>query len=152
MTDDKKDWGWYVGHDDEVYTSGPETYEDAVRIAREEYEGAHICEAYKDPVPLSSMFDVHNWLEQCEERACEEYLGEDGRELFDVTTEQATELQGAVRAAIEKWQSENKLTFTPFMFTEARNHEYIQPQPDTDRQEMLMNLAAAIGEPDETDQ
>jgi hypothetical protein len=122
---EEKDWGWYVGRDDEVYTSGPETYEDAVRIAREEYEGAHICEAYKAPVPLASMFDAHDWLEECEERVWDEYVGQNGDCLFDLTPEQTKSLQNTVRAAIEKWQTENGLTFMPFMFTESRNHEYI---------------------------
>lgn len=122
---EEKDWGWYVGRDDEVYTSGPETYEDAVRIAREEYEGAHICEAYKAPVPLASMFDAYDWLERCEEQVWDEYVGENGDCLFDLTTEQIKSLQDTVRAAIEKWQTENGLTFMPFMFTEARNHAYI---------------------------
>jgi hypothetical protein len=125
MTDDEKDWGWYIGRDEEVYTSGPETYDEAVRIAREEYEGAHICEAYKAPVPLASFFDAHGWLEQCDEQAWDDYIGENGDVLFDVTPEDREALQVAVRAAIEKWQSDRKLVFMPFMFTETRNHEYI---------------------------
>jgi hypothetical protein len=128
MADDQKDWGWYIGRDEEVYTSGPETYEDAVRIAREEYEGAHICEAYKAPVPLASFFDVHGWLEQCEDQTWDEYVGENGDALFDVTPEDREALQVAVRAAIEKWQSDRGLVFMPFMFTECRNHQYI-PAP-----------------------
>ena len=130
MSDDQKDWGWYIGRDDEVYTSGPETYEDAVRIAREEYEGAHICEAYKTPVALASMFDVHDWLEQCEDQVWDEYVGENGDQLFDMTPDQKKSLQDTVRAAIGAWQTENKLTFMPFMFTESRNHQYIAAPKD----------------------
>ncbi len=125
MSEDQKDWGWYVGRDEEVYTSGPETRENAIRIARDEYEGAHICEAYKAPVSLASMFDAHGWLEDCEDAAWEVHIGENGDLLFDVTPEDREALQVAVRAAIEKWQAERGLTFMPFMFTEARNHEYI---------------------------
>ena len=99
-----------------------------MRIAREEYEGAHICEAHKAPVSLSSFFDAHGWLEQCDDQAYDDYIGENGDSLFDVTPEDREALQVAVRAAIEEWQKERNLVFTPFMFTEARNHDYI-PAP-----------------------
>jgi len=125
VKDDQKDWGWWIGRDDEVYTSGPETYEDAVRIAREEYEGAHICEAHKVHVPLASMFDAHGWLENCEEQVWDECVGENGDVLFDMTPEDCNALQFAVREAIAKWQADRGLIFMPFMFTEARNHAYI---------------------------
>lgn len=125
MDEDQKKWGWYIGRDGENYTSGPETYEDAVHIAREEYEGAHICEAYKAPVSLASMFDADDWLERCEDCVGFDYMGESGEHLFDLTPEQAESLQGAVRAAIEKWQAQSGLTFMPYIFTEARNHAYI---------------------------
>lgn len=133
MADDQKDWGWYVGRDDELYTSGPEEYEDAVRIARDEYGGAYICEAYKAPVRLSSMFDVHGWLEQCEDRVWEECIGENGDKLFDMTPEQSKSLQDVVRAAIDKWQAKSNLTFMPFMFTECRNHDYIPALAETEK-------------------
>jgi hypothetical protein len=126
----EKDWGWYIGRDDEVYTSGPETYDDAVMIAREEYEGAHICEAYKAPVQIASLFDAHDWLERCEDQVCDDYIGENGDVLFDVTPEDRDALQLAVRHAIKKWQAERKLVFTPFWFTETRNHQYINPEED----------------------
>ena len=124
----KKDWGWYIGCDEEIYTSGPETYDDAVRIAREEYEGAHICEAYKEPVRLSKFFDAGYFLELCNEHAWDDYIGENGDVLFDVTPEDCEALQLAVRTSIEKWQAERNLVFTPFMFSECRNHQYINAE------------------------
>lgn len=130
MTEREKDWGWWVGRSEEIYTSGPETYEGAVQVARDEYEGAHICEAYKSPVSLASMFDAHGWIEDCEDRAWEDHVGESGDILFDVSPEDQGALQSAVRAAISKWQTDRNLTFMPFMFTETRNHEYI-PAPDS---------------------
>jgi len=125
MSDTKKDWGWYIGKSDEVYTSGPETYENAVQIARDEYGGAYICEAYKAPKQLSSMFDVHDWLERCEDQVWDECVGENGDALFHMKKEKRQSLQATVRAAIDEWQFQNGLTFMPFMFTECRNHEYI---------------------------
>jgi len=131
---EEKDWGWYIGRDDEIYTSGPESKECAMRIAREEYEGAHICEAYKEPVSLSSMFDACEWIEDCEDKVWDECVGENGDILFDMTPEDRDSLQVAVRAAIAKWQADRKLVFMPFMFTEARNHEYIMSTDDTSKQ------------------
>ena len=119
------DWKWYVGHYEETFTSGPyDTRDEAVQIARDEYEGAWIIEAYKRPLKLSSFFDEDRFLEDAEED-CSDLGNEDGDAIFYVTDAQAHDLVTRVRATIDQWQLDHGLVFMPWIFTGQRNLEFI---------------------------
>ena len=119
------DYKWYVGSSEELFNTGPlDTREEAVHIAKEEYEGAWIIEAYKRPVDLSNYFDVDFFLENAEE-AVYDMGNEDDIPVFDITHQQAAHLQAVVRTAIQQWQAEQNLVFLPWAFTDQRNLEFI---------------------------
>jgi len=134
MTQNIKKWSWWVGKDDERYTTECETREEAVLIAREEYEGAWIIEARKpDSIPISKYFDVGRFIEDTEERAYENHADEEGGDaVFDVTADQIADLQDVVRAAMDQWQSKHGLVFQGFKFAASRNQEWVEgPEDDT---------------------
>lgn len=121
-------WGWYVGHNEEEFNSGPfETKEEAVHIAHEECDGAFIVEARKEDILLSSQFDVDRFIEDADDR-CYDMMGLDDCCLFgsNITKDQMGDLQEIVRAAINRWQQDHGLTFTPWVFIKTRNLEFIQ--------------------------
>lgn len=119
------DWKWYVGYHEEEYSSGPyETRAEAVQIAKEEYEGGWIIEAYKRPESLARYFNANNFLEHAEEAAYD-LANESGDPIFDPTGPQIDDLETRVRATIEKWQADHKLEFIPWTFTGQRNLERI---------------------------
>ena len=131
MADDEE-WVWWVGRDDERYTTQCDSREEAVQIAQEEYEGAHIVEAQKPAsLKLSQQFDVDWFLEYAEDRVWDEYADPDGGDpVFDMSKEQKADLLEKVRGAIDGWQSLQKLTFQGFRFSAQRNEEYIPPLED----------------------
>lgn len=119
------DWKWYVGHSEDYFTGGPyDTRDEAVYIAKEEFEGGWILEAHKRPVKLSAYFDEDQFLEHAGERSYD-LSGEDGEPIFDVTDAQAHDLVTRVRAAIDQWQLDHGLVFMPWVFSGQRNLEFI---------------------------
>lgn len=121
----QQNWGWYVGYTDEEYSSGPyQTRAEAVQIAKEEFEGAYIVEAYKQPESLAAHFDANRFLEYAEENVYD-MANPDGDPIFDPTGAQIDDLEKRVRATIERWQEDHKLVFMPWMFTDTRNEEFI---------------------------
>jgi hypothetical protein len=124
------DWGWYVGYTDELYSSGPHaTRDEAVYIAKEEFEGGYIVEAYKRPIDLASFFEIRSFLEDFEDNNYE-FGNEDGDPIIDITPAQQKELEDMVRQAINNWQTRNGLVFLPWAFTQTRNEEYINGEVD----------------------
>jgi hypothetical protein len=118
-------WEWYVGHTDESYSSGPfATREEAVQVAKEEFEGGYIIEAYKQPLDLPAFFEVDRFLEDFEDNNYE-HGSENGDPLIDISPAQEKELEEMVRQAIKNWQTRNGLVFLPWAFTDTRNEEYI---------------------------
>ncbi len=118
-------WKWYVGYSEEEFTSGPyDTRDEAVQIARDEYEGGWIIEAHKSPLSLAAHFDVEDFLERAEEEVCE-YSNPDGETIFDVTELQRNDLKLRVMQTIEQWQIDHNLKFEPWVFTGQRNLEFI---------------------------
>lgn len=130
MADQEKGWSWWVGSNEETYSTECATREMALDIVASEYHddgvGAFICEARQDPLDLALYFDAPSFLESADESACE-LIPDGGDPLFEVTPEQGEALEVAVRDAIRKWQADHGLVFTPFMFTASRNAEYLPP-------------------------
>ena len=132
MTTETESWTWWVGHDEEFYTTECADRDEAVSIAREEYDGAHICEAQKPAnIKLSRYFDAHLFVENAEDNAYDDHGSfESDNLIFDVTPDQRKDLEEMVRSAIDAWQGKHGLKFTGFLFTASRNHEYIAGPED----------------------
>lgn len=126
-------WSWWVGSDDERYYNECASREEAVRIAKEEYDGAYIVEAAKPSNIMLSEYFVADWfMEGAEEHAYDDHGDPEGGygTVFEITAAQQADLETKVRAAIDAWQTEHELVFTGFKFSEARNSEYIPPQQE----------------------
>ena len=128
-----KDWKWWVGYDEEAYTTQCATRSEAVQIAREEYGGAWIVEATNPPeIKLSWFFDAEQFLDQAEDQAWDSYANHDSPEaLFELTEEQLGELQTTVRNAISQWEAERGLKFTSWQFGQMCPPEYIRGEVET---------------------
>lgn len=124
-------WTWWVGSDKERYTTECATREEAVKIARDEYEGGWITEARPpQELTLASYFDAELFLERAEDCAQDDCGDPEGDALiFDVTTAQVEHLNTIVQNAITKWQKWHELTFRGWQFAAMRNTEFI---PDAD--------------------
>lgn len=133
-----EEWKWWVGSDDERFTTECNTREEAVQIARDEYEGAYIIEATRPSnIKLSSYFSVVRFIEDAEDRAYDDHADEDGNDyVFNFppgkSVEIINDLESVVQAAIDDWQERNGLTFTGFKFTQVRNQEYIPPVEESE--------------------
>ncbi|MBN2759497.1 MAG: hypothetical protein JXQ79_03270 [Rhodobacteraceae bacterium] len=132
MTSETENWSWWVGRDEERYTTECATKEEAVYIAREKYEGAYICEAQKlANIKLSGYFDADFFVENAEDNAYDDHGDHESDDvIFDVTPDQRRDLDAMVRAAIDAWQEKHGLKFTGFLFSASRNHEYIDGPED----------------------
>ena len=128
-------WSWWVGSDDERFHTECSSREEAVRIAKEEYEGAYIVEAAKPSnIMLSEYFDAERFLEEADERAYDDHGDPEGcyDEVFATTVAQRSDLEAKVRAAIGAWQDEHGLVFTGYKFSASRSSEYISPEPESE--------------------
>ncbi|OJX99076.1 MAG: hypothetical protein BGP07_03150 [Rhizobiales bacterium 63-22] len=125
-----KNWKWYAGPDDEVFTIGPcDTREEAIEEAQGYgYEGFHLVEAVKDDIRLADYIGADNILEEAEERAYDLCDPESSESLFDVTGDQCADLTARLRKACDEWQEAHGLRFVPWAFTRTRNAEYIEPE------------------------
>lgn len=116
------DWAWYAGDNEERYVIGPcDSREQALSEADDyDWDTVHIVEAAKEPVRLSSYFEVDALFEQVAE---DSDIGDPEGDAVGVgaTEEQAKELQALVRAAIDEWQTRHKLIIDPWVFTHTRN-------------------------------
>ncbi len=135
--------GWWAGIIDEHYSIGPfSSREEAIEEAARNELGYQDAEDGDDgddeprpqllfnvafcttkPLKLSTFFDAKDWLEDREEAAAFDYIGEGGDELFVCSQEQATDLQARVRSAIDQWQAHHELSFRPWIFDEVSKSE-----------------------------
>lgn len=125
--DEQNDWSWWVGSDEEHFHTECGSREEAVRIAREEYEGGYIIEARKPGnIALSGYFDAHMFVENADENAWDDHGDPEGdAPVFDVPPDLRGELQQMVRSTIDTWQVKNNLTFKGWRFLASRNLEWI---------------------------
>jgi hypothetical protein len=127
---EKSAWGWYGCTCDETFSEGPfssreECIKECTQQGLGDYDGGfHIVEARKDDIKLSAYFDSDLLIENAEDRAYDDHGGEDP--LFEVTAEQAKDLEFVVRMCIDRWQVRHGLTFEPWCLTASRNEDYIQ--------------------------
>ncbi|WP_300379574.1 hypothetical protein [Henriciella sp.] len=158
------EWGWYASADEENYTVGPEASRedvieaaigDEVGLGDQNEDGSwnisfHILEARKEPVQMADYFHVGRWVEDLENGPFYDMSGEacgwnDDSIVSHIKSEQWTELQQVVRAAIAKWQSERDIQIRPWVFTESRNGEDISMvlPADEDANRALASKGAA---------
>ena len=135
MSDANENWTWWVGRDEEAFTTECGSRDEAVRIAREEYEGAWILEALPPAeLRLSAYFDADRFAEDSEDAVYHDHGDPMGdNQIFRLNPDQIKSLQSAVRSAIDHWQDRHGLTFRGFQFSASRNHEYIAG-PDEETQ------------------
>lgn len=127
-------WKWWVGHDEERYTTECDSREEAVQIAKEEFEGAYIVEAIQaNNIRLSEYFDAATFMENADEKAWDDHGDPEGDgPVFETTTpDQGKDLEAMVRAAIDAWQTKHSLRFKGWRFSASRNEEYI-PADETE--------------------
>jgi hypothetical protein len=129
MTEEKINWQWWAGSDDERYTIGPcDSREQAFQEGQDHYsgEGFHIVEAVQaSDLRLALQFNASDFLENVEDRVYDDYTGPDGEPVFVMSKAQVARLQSVVRSAIEAWQCEENLTFKGWKFQRQRNEEFV---------------------------
>lgn len=120
---------WWIGSSEERFDTQYDTKEEAIEYGKEEYdwnEGFYICEAITPEIQLADFFVWDHWIEWATEQAWDDYGDPDGdADLFPITSDQAKQLEAAIKKTINEWQAENKLKFSAWQFSDSRNHEYI---------------------------
>lgn len=129
--DDLK-WSWWVGSDEESYHTECATRDEAVQIARDDYDGAWITEAAKPAnIALSQYFISERFLDDADEQAYDYHGNYDsGEPVFDLTAEQCADLEAAVKAALDAFQAAHGLVFTGYRFMAQRHTEFIPAEGD----------------------
>lgn len=120
-------WSWWVGNCEERYHTECATRDEALQIARDEYEGAWITEAMKPAnIRLSDYFFASTFVEHAEDCAYDDHGDPEGDQVvFEWSAEQTNDLQEMVRLTIDAWQAKHNLVFTGFAFLAQRNTEFI---------------------------
>lgn len=118
------EWKWYSGTSNEVYSATHDTREEAVAEAKA-MGGGYICEACKPVIRIADFINFECAIEEADERCSEDYGNEDGDPIIELSTSQMQSLIDALRAAAEKWQDDNAVTFKPWVFHEVRNEERV---------------------------
>lgn len=118
---EKIPYKWYVTDDEEYYSNGFNTKQEAIEYANSAYcddTTAFVIEARLNPVKLSSEINMRDILENIEDHM-EEYLFESDL-FFDLSDTQIDSLQSCVVKAIDNWQKENNLVFMEQMFFDIK--------------------------------
>ena len=89
----KDGWGWWIGDNDDHYSSGPHATRDhailAARFERIGYDSEEktvafcIVEAQSKPINFAAMFDAREWLEWIDENKLVDLWGENGDTRLD---------------------------------------------------------------------
>ena len=123
-------WAWYAGSSDEALTAGPfDTREGALQEARAQGDtdfdgGVHLLEAKWDRAKLSGYFNATEFIEEANIAALD-VMGDSGDPLFDISSDQKSDLELVIRLTIDRWQKRHGLTFEPWIFSQQRNGEYV---------------------------
>lgn len=142
-----KDWKWWAGSNEEIFTSGPhDTRDEAIQDALgNEYfnvfvdatgarnAGIHIVEAYIAPLRIADWIGADDIVERAENRISDGMVFAENDEgpWFETTVEQAEDLEQCLRKAANDWQDRHKLVFATTTFEGQRNSEYlVLPHPN----------------------
>lgn len=133
-------WHWYAGRDEENYPIGPcDTRADALAAAIAEECGIrtrdaggwelsiHLVEARKDPLRLAKWIDIDRMLELVEDDISESDRGSehDDGPFFDLTTDQADDLEARIACACDEWQDAHAIRPQTWTFSALRNQEHV---------------------------
>ncbi|MBA4352942.1 MAG: hypothetical protein C0427_17045 [Rhodobacter sp.] len=129
----EKSVGWFfAAWEDSESWDGPHASREAAisagRACYGEEDGFCVCEAFNGPLDLNEYARWHDFLERAEEAVIEsdrintEY--EEGP-FFDVTPEQAQDLETHLRHAVTIWQEKHGLQFVCRTFSDMRNMEHV---------------------------
>lgn len=119
--------GFWWTRDEETYHGGPcATREEAIRDAVGDLEPGDVvttawCTIHH--LKLSEFFDADRLLEDIEDNQVDDYQGEDGDTVFDVTPDQLSDLQAMVRATIDEWEVKHSLKFSSWYFKDCTQSE-----------------------------
>lgn len=132
------EWGWWVGHSDEMYCIGPlADRDDAIQEAINDGgfvdtpdDGGfahqfHIIEATKPVLEIQDYFIAEHWLEKLNENLAD-YGNENCDPVVEVDAEQIAALELAVKTAIVSWAKAHKPTVRSYMFKQTRNAEHVE--------------------------
>lgn len=134
-------WRWYSGRDGEIYQFGPydnkaAAVADAQNDACGEFQddngvwkvGVHLCEATNPPIRLADWIGANSIIERAEDDLVDsDRVGHDFDDgpFFSCTPEQEVDLEVALKAACDEWQTRNNLIFKCNTFQNIRNAEYL---------------------------
>jgi len=126
---------WYYSTDGgEMYRGGSATKEEAEAEAMgddpDQVYTIALCHTHV--LKLSSFFDASDWLEQIEDGQVDDYVGEDGDPIFDLSQQHVKELQAAVRATIDNFQVQRGLRFKSHWFYKCVQEYTFDPRPKCD--------------------
>lgn len=122
----KPTWGWWVGSNEEWYSTGPlASRDDAIAGGKAEYPGETFC--IVEALPQSLSFSAENLIDAQYFEADDLFSYEDGNDPDrkgkpEVIKEANAELQALLDQWCDKWRH----TFvTPSLFAATRNGETI---------------------------
>lgn len=134
MTDTENAWQWYAAHDDEGPASGPYTTREAA-IAAARAEGNRVIYQALPPakLELAAYVSVDCMIEQAEASAQDDHGNADWSDalIFDLSKDQLTDLDDALRDAINAWQDAQNLEFKGCVFEDMRALEWLPVDPAT---------------------
>lgn len=123
---------WYYSTDGgEYYRGGFDTKEDAeAEAAGDDQDQVYtIAYCHTHVLKLSSFFDVDEWMTELSEGKTDDYTGEDGDPVFDMTKKHEQELQTLIRAAIDSFQVQRGLRFKSYWFHSCTQEYTFDPRP-----------------------
>lgn len=130
ITKSSIDWAWYASGDGEMYDLGPESSREAIIAAGNDFfdgDPFHIIEARKDYIQVADYFDADTFLTELEEGRLSDQCPEE-RLFSNVNEQHRTELTLKVKETIAEWQRLHDIKIVPWVFTETRNAEDIDPE------------------------
>lgn len=123
---------WYYSTDGgEYYRGGFTTKEEAEEEAAGDDPDQVYTIAYchTHVLKLSDFFDVDEWLEQLADGKTDDYTGEDGDPIFDLSKRDERELQQLIRATIDSFQVQRGLRFKSYWFHKCTQEYEFDPRP-----------------------
>lgn len=123
---------WYYSADGgEYYTGGFATKEEAEgEAAGDDPDRVYtIAYCHTHVLKLSDFFDADDWLERLADGGTDDYTGEDGDPVFDMSKKDEQDLQKLIRAAIDTFQVQRGLRFKSYWFWKCVQEYEYDPRP-----------------------
>jgi hypothetical protein len=135
-TNSAQNWGWWIGDDEDCYSSGPHTTRShAIQAAQYAGMGFEpedqtisfcIVEAQSNPIEFAPLFDAREWLDLVgEDKLSALWSANGANPLEQLDGSDIDDLQNKVVAAIQSWKVGRKIHILPYAFSKTRNAEYL---------------------------